>query len=134
MLNDNTDIIQMVETNILGRPAKVIPNPEVLERPKRRTHTAEYKRRILAEIEACTKPGEIGAILRREGLYASHIACWRRQREKAELEALKPRKRGRCKSNPPDPLVKKLEQENKRLKKRLKHAELILDIQKKFQR
>lgn len=131
MLN-KTDIIKMVETNIFRGPERNVPNPEVFERPTRRTHTAEYKRCILEEIEACVKPGEIGAILRREGLYSSHLTSWRRQREKSEFEALKPKKRGRCKFNPPDSLVKKLEQENKRLMKRLKHAELILEIQKKI--
>src|SRR5437016_516099 len=70
------------------------PDPELVERPLRRRFTAEYKLRILREVEACTRPGEIGALLRREGLYSGHLSKWRRQREQGALEALG-RPRGR---------------------------------------
>ena len=109
------------------------PDPEVLERPVRRTFTAEYKRAILREADACTKPGEIGALLRREGLYSSHLSKWRRQRERGELEALAPKKRGR-KPKAKNPLARKvaeLERENAKLRGRLQQAEAIIEIQKK---
>jgi len=70
------------------------PNPEVVEKPVRRRFTAEYKRAILKEADRCSA-GEIGALLRREGLYSSHLTSWRRQRDLGELEALSPKKRGR---------------------------------------
>lgn len=116
------------------RAVRDVPNPEVLERPKRRTYTADYKYRILKEIDAATQPGQIGAILRREGLYASNILCWRGQIGRGAREALKPRKRGR-KPTEAEVLtqhIKALEKENKKLKKRLHHAALLLDIQKKI--
>jgi transposase-like protein len=115
-------------------PLQAVPNPEVLERPKRRKYTAEYKWKILKEIEAATQPGQIGAILRREGLYMSNIQCWRWQKERGELEALSPKKRGR-KPTEAELLIrrnKELERENRKLQKRLKRAELLLDIQKKI--
>ena len=109
------------------------PNPEVLERPKRRTYTAEYKLRILREADA-TEAGGLGALLRREGLYFTHLKTWRQQKERGELAGLTPRKRGpkSMKAHPLAKRVKELETENRRLQKRLKHAELILDIQKKI--
>jgi transposase len=111
-----------------------VPNPEVLERPKRRKYTADYKYRILKEIDAATQPGQIGAILRQEGLYASNILCWREQIKRAARETLKSRKRGR-KPTETEELTqrnKALEKENKKLKKRLHNAALLLDIQKKI--
>lgn len=69
------------------------PDPEVQERPQRRRFDAAYKRRVLAEAEA--SPGEVGALLRREGLYSSHLTTWRKQRAAGELAGLAPRKRGR---------------------------------------
>jgi transposase-like protein len=72
-----------------------IPDPEVVVKPKRRQFTAEYKRRILQEADACAQPGEIGALLRREGLYSSHLTTWRHQRQRGELQGLAPAKRGR---------------------------------------
>src|SRR4030066_1027947 len=71
------------------------PDPEVLPRAKRRQDTAQYKLRILEEIERCTERGQIGALLRREGLYSSHLSKWRQQRAKGQLQALSPHKRGR---------------------------------------
>ena len=111
----------------------VIPDPEMEERPKRRRFTAEYKARILREAERCKKPGEMGALLRREGLYASHLVTWRRQREKDGIAGLS-RKRGR-KADPDQELVKKnaqLEGANRRLTKKLQEAEIIIAFQKKM--
>ncbi len=110
------------------------PDPEVPEKRRRRRFTAKYKLRILAEAEACNKPGQIGALLRREGLYSSSLSSWRRQKENGLLEALSPQKRGR-KEKEKNPLVQKvsqLERENERLKQKLKKAEIIIDVQKKI--
>jgi transposase-like protein len=111
----------------------VVADPEVPEKARRRRFTAEYKLRVLQEADACGEPGEIGALLRREGLYSSHLVVWRRQRVEGSLQGLRPRKRGR-KPQPKNPLAKKvaeLERENKRLERRLKQAEIIIDVQKK---
>lgn len=107
-----------------------VPDPEVVAQPKRRRFTAEYKLRILREVDRCKGTGEIGALLRREGLYSSHLVLWRRQREEAAQAQLKARKRG-PKSKAQDPRVKQLEREKARLERRLKHAETIIEIQKK---
>jgi len=102
------------------------PDPEVEERGTRRRFSAEYKLRILREADACRGDGDVGALLRREGLYSSHLVNWRKQRD----EGLIARKRGR-KANPDRKRIKELEEEVARLKKRLKRADLLLDIQKK---
>ena len=106
------------------------PDPEVAERAKRRRFTAEYKLRILREADACKGDGDLGALLRREGLYSSHLSTWRRQRDEIAKAGLKARKRG-PKSKAVDPRVKQLERENARLKRRLERVELMLTIQKK---
>jgi transposase-like protein len=114
-------------------PAPGAPNPEVRERPLRRRFSAEYKLRILQEAEQCAKPGSIGGLLRREGLYSSHLDYWRRQRDQGIISALQPGKRG-PKPAPKDPLqdrVAELERENQRLRDRLDQAETIIEIQKK---
>lgn len=110
------------------------PDPEVAEQPTRRKFTAAYKRRILKEADAAKKPGDIGALLRREGLYSSHLSTWRAARERGELAGLTPQARG------PKPKqdaaqarkVRLLERENARLKKELEQARLIIDVQKKL--
>ena len=107
------------------------PDPEVAERAKRRSFTAEYKLRILREADACKGGGDLGAMLRREGLYSSHLATWRRQRDEIAKAGLKTRKRG-PKPKGEDPRVKQLERENLRLKRRLEQAETIIDFQKKL--
>lgn len=111
------------------------PDPEVPVKASRRKFTAQYKKRILKEAEDCREtPGAMGALLRREGLYSSHITTWRRQREKGELSGLSPQKRGR-KSIPINPLARKvreLEAENRRLQKKLKKAETVISFQKKL--
>lgn len=115
-----------------GTSGSGVPNPEVLEKAQRRIYSAEYKLRILQETDTCGE-GQIGAILRREGLYSSHLTTWRRQRQAGQLAALSDHKRGR-KPTPVNPLqaeVERLRRENQRLNQRLEQAELIIDIQKK---
>ena len=107
------------------------PDPEVTERAKRRRFTAEYKLRILREADACKGDGDLGALLRREGLYSSHLATWRRQRDEIAKAGLKARKRG-PKPKAVDPRVKRLERENARLKRQLEQAETIIEFQKKL--
>jgi len=117
------------DQNLANRPA----DPEVPEIVKRRKHTAAYKLRILSEADACTEQGQLGALLRREGLYYSNLTTWRRQREKGMLQGLS-HKRGR-KQKPVNPLAKRLEElerENNQLQKKLSQAELIIDFQKKI--
>lgn len=106
---------------------------EVMARPARRRHAAEYKLRVLREAEACSGHGEIGALLRREGLYSSNLTAWRKQREKGELEGLKQRRRGPLpkQRNPLADKVRALERENTRLKARAERAEGLVELQKK---
>lgn len=107
------------------------PDPEVAEVAKRRRYSAEYKLRIIAEAEACTGPGEVGALLRREGLYSSHLAAWRKQARQGLIEGLD-KKRGR---KPNDPLVAEnamLKGKVDKLNKRLAQAEAVIDLQKKL--
>ena len=109
------------------------PNPEVQDKAVRRRFTAEYKLRILTLADACTGRGSMGALLRREGLYASNLNAWRTQRERGVLSALKPKKRGR-KESVRNPLIaenEKLRRDNELIIKRLRQAEIIIDIQKK---
>jgi len=113
--------------------AVVVPEVEVVEKAVRRQFSAEYKRKILKEADACTQEGEIGALLRREGLYSSHLAVWRAARDRGEIAGLAPKKRG-PKAVPPDPRDRKiveLERETRRLKSRLERAEALVDLQKK---
>ena len=107
--------------------AVVAPDPEVSTRHVRRRFTTAYKVEILQKADRCTRHGELGALLRKEGLYSSHLVTWRQQR----ATGLTPKKRGR-KAVPVDPEMKKLEQENRRLTTRLKKAEALLDFQKKL--
>lgn len=109
-------------------------DPEVLERPLRRKYTAEYKLRVLEEADRCSRPGELGALLRREGLYSSNLTTWRRQRERGVLEALSAKKRGRKAKveDPRDRRIRELERENQRLERRLRQAESIIEFQKKL--
>ena len=106
-----------------------VPDSAVSEKAKRR-FTAEYKLHILREVDQCKASGEVGAILRREGLYSSNLTNWRRQRDNVTREGLGKQKRG-PKAKPEDPRVKELERENARLKRRLQRAEAMLEIQKK---
>ena len=110
------------------------PDPEVLEKPKRRQFSAAYKLKVLENADRCTGMGELGALLRREGLYHSYLTAWKRQRDMGLLAGLSPKKRGR-KIKPVNPLsgqVKKLERENARLQRELEKAVAIIDVQKKI--
>lgn len=112
----------------------VVPNPEVSTKATRRTFTAVYKRRIVTESDACKEPGQIGALLRREGLYSSNLTAWRRQMEEGAMYALGSVKRG-PKEKKPDPAVRRiaeLEKEKQKLLGRLRKAELIIEAQKKI--
>ena len=109
------------------------PDPEVVAAAKRRAFTAEYKQRILAEADAATaQPGAIGALLRREGLYSSHLVTWRRERQAGILKGLSPQRRGpKSKRSPMEEENQKLRRENQRLTEELRKAEIIIDVQKK---
>ncbi len=109
------------------------PSTEVPEKPERRRFTAEYKLRILAEADRCTQMGQMGELLRREGLYSSLLSTWRKQREEGVLAGLTPKRRGR-KAKTKNPLAEemaRLQRENERLKTKLRQAELVIDVQKK---
>jgi transposase-like protein len=114
-------------------PALPRPDPEVFASAKRRTFTAEYKLRILAEADAAAaQPGAIGALQRREGLYSSHLVTWRRERQTGILKGLTPHKRGpKSKRNPQEEEMRKLRRENQRLTEELRKAEIVIDVQKK---
>jgi transposase len=110
------------------------PDPEVAAVAKRRRFSGAEKRRILIEADRCTKPGELGALMRREGIYSSMLANWRKQRGQAERAALAPQKRG---PKPDAALAERrradqLERENARLRGKLERAHAIIDVQKKL--
>ena len=113
-------------------PRPPLPDSEVVARPRRRRFTAEYKRSILDQADAAQDTGAVGVLLRREGLYSSHLSTWKRQRKQGEFDALTPKKRG------PKVVVSPLVKQNReqeaviaRLTKKLKNAELIIEVQKK---
>ena len=115
-----------------GADPKAHPDPEVVAQAKRRRFTAEYKQRILAEADQAKGSGGIGALLRREGLYSSLLATWRREREAGVLQALTPQKRGpKSKRDPIQEETAKLRRENERLTEQLRKAEIVIDVQKK---
>lgn len=110
------------------------PDPEVHEKTPRRRFSAKHKLEVLKKADACTEPGELGVLLRREGLYSSNLTTWRRQRDQGVLEAMAPKKRGRKKIEK-NPLAKEnatLQKENERLTLKLKKAETIIEFQKKI--
>jgi transposase len=109
-------------------------DPEVAEKKPRRKFTAQYKLDILAKADTCTQPGQLGTLLRKEGLYSSNLTTWKRQREKGLLDALSPKKRGRKKTqeNPLAQEVARLQRETERLRVKLKKAETIIEVQKKI--
>ena len=108
------------------------PDPEVAPQAQRRRFTVEYKLRIVEEADRCIEPGQIGALLRREGLYASHLSNWRKMRDRWRLEALRAQKRGRKPQDPTEVELAKLRRENERLRSQLEQAEIIIDVQKKL--
>ena len=109
-------------------------DPEVPEKKPRRRFTAAYKLRILQEADQCEEPGQIGVLLRKEGLYSSHLTTWRRQRQEGSLQGLTAQKRGRRAQprNPSAERIDQLEKENLRLKQQLRKAEIIIEAQKKI--
>lgn len=116
-----------------GSEAVGQPEPEVVPKAARRSFSAAYKLRIVEEADQCTERGQIGALLRREGLYSSQLATWRRQREAGVLQAMTPKKRGRKASlDSKDVEIAALRRENERLQKQLEQAELIIGAQKKL--
>lgn len=125
---------EMVKSSRNGQVAENRPNPEVVPKAARRRFSAEYKLRVLGEADRCTAWGEIGALLRREGLYSSHLTDWRRERDAGQLAALGPKKRG-PKLSVSEQQARELAQsqrENERLRERLRQAEAIIDAQKKL--
>lgn len=114
-----------------GHSPATVPDPEVVPRAKRRQFSAKYKLQILEEVDQCDQPGQIGAVLRREGLYSSHLTTWRRQRAAGQLQGLRPKKRGR-KPDLQAAELARLQRENERLKARLEQAETIIEVQKKL--
>ena len=120
-----------IQPNRNGQLEAEVPDPEVVPRAKRRQFSAKYKLRILTEADQCTQRGEIGALLRREGLYSSHLTTWRRQRDRGQLAGLSSKKRGR-KPDPQAAELARLQRENEQLKARLEQAETIIEVQKKL--
>ena len=115
-------------------PSGAQPDPEVVATARRRQFTSGDKRRILEAADRCTQPGEIGALLRKEGIYSSHLTTWRRQRAADERAALAPQPRGR-KADPArseERRMGRLTQENDRLRRQLAQAHAIIDVQKKL--
>jgi transposase-like protein len=113
-----------------GRQPAGARDPEVVPKARRRQFSAAYKLQIVEEADACTEPGEIGALLRREGLYSSHLTNWRRLRDAGKLQGGS-KKRGR-KADPKAAEIARLRQENERLSRELEKAGLIIDVQKKL--
>ncbi len=114
----------------VARPLTAVPDPAVEAKPQRRRFTAEYKLRLLREVERAKAPGDIGAILRREGLYSSHLVTWRRERDRVAKAGLAARQRG-PKAQVTDPRVTQLERENATLRRRLQRVETLIEIPKK---
>ncbi len=112
-------------------PTTALPEPEVVGRAHRRRFTAAYKRRIVDEVERCTQQGQIGALLRREGLYSSTVANWRSQFRQRGDEGLTPKQTGRPQLSDEVVELRRLRAENERLMRKLAQAELIIDVQKK---
>jgi transposase len=123
-----TTTLQGAGSSVHAGPMAEVPDPEVPERAKRRRFTGSYKLAILDELDQATEPGAKGAILRREGLYTSHIVEWRRARDAGALEALG-RPRGRKPANPLAGEVERLQRENARLRDRLDTANKVIEVQ-----
>ena len=123
---------QTIKTGDNSTEKVEVPDPEVVPRAKRRRFTAEYKLSVVEEAGRCSEPGEVGALLRREGLYSSHLSNWRRQRAEGQLRALAERKRGRKSQEQQVHELDELRREKEQLQVRLQQAELIIEVQKKL--
>ncbi len=121
---------QSTQTDLNGQLKVVVPDPEVVVTASRRRFSQSYKKRVLAEADQCTTDGEVGALLRREGLYSSHLSRWRQAREQGKLAGDAQAKRGR-KADPQAVEIARLTKANERLKQELEQAQLVVDIQKK---
>jgi len=127
-----TGVLDSISGEREGVSATARSNPEVVARARRRGFTAEYKQKILAGTDAAKGSGEIGALLRREGLYSSHLTKWRRERKDGIVDGLTPQKRGpKPKANPLSGENQKLQRDNERLTEQLRKAEIVIDVQKK---
>jgi transposase len=125
---------RMADGSLGSKTNHTQPDPEVTAKARRRRFSAGYKLRILREADALVENGGIGEMLRREGLYSSHLTSWRRERDQGQLDGLTPKKRGR-KASPGKEILeenRRLARENERLKKRLAQAQTIIDVQKKL--
>ena len=120
----------MSESTKNGKVDRVKVETEVVAKAQRRQYTAEYKQRILAEAAQCNNPSEVGALLRREGLYSSLLGKWRQRSQKGAMQGLAAQKRG-PKVDPQAVELGRLQRENERLSERLRQAELIIEVQKK---
>ena len=128
-MSGTNGVVHAIPADRGSKPAP--PDPEVPERAHRRRFTAAYKLQILAEADACSAPGQLGALLRREGLYSSHLSEWRRLRAQGTLAALAPHQRGRPAAMVNTAELTHLRQENERLTRQLAAAEAVIEIQKK---
>ena len=113
------------------RSAAAPADPEVVDRPLRRRFSPSYKLRIVEKADRCTEPGEVGQLLRREGLYSSHLTTWRKAAHSGSLKALSKKRGRKPERNPLDEKVRKLERRNARLENELRKAHLIIDVQGK---
>jgi len=122
---------ETVKTTLNGQTKLNPRDTEVVPKAKRREFSVAYKNRILTEVDGCAEVGQIGSILRREGLYSSHLSKWRQQRAVGQLQGLRRKQRGR-KPDPQAAELARLQRENERLKARLEQAEAIIEVQKKL--
>jgi transposase len=113
------------------RSAAAPPDAEVVDQPTRRRFSPSYKLRIVEEADRCTEPGEVGRLLRREGLYSSHLTTWRKAARSGSLRALSKKRGRKPERNPLEEKVRKLERQNARLEEELRKAHLIIDVQGK---
>lgn len=124
--------VKSKQLNLNGQQQEELPDPEVVATAQRRQFSAAQKMRILEEADNCTEPGQIGALLRREGIYSSYLTSWRRQREQGQLQGLSSQKRGRKGASAQEQELARLKRENERLRSQLERAEAIISVQKKL--
>ena len=124
--------LKVLDPVVAPTSASGVPDPEVRAVAKRRQFSAAYKLAVLAEADRLSEPGAIGALLRREGLYSSHLTTWRREREAGALAALGRTRGRRAKFTPEQKRLAVLQSENARLKRELEQAHTIIEVQKKL--